>query len=255
MLHLIHLPLDLDELHHQAARRGWMTDRGLDEGHALHHFLTECFGQRAVQPFRLMVAPGRRTAALYAYALGAPETLMDTAAAAAPPELGGVFDLPGLRAKLMPAFRSGQKLGFDLLVRPVVRLASDLPMPPSAGQPRHRKGDETDAFLAHVIRAAPEGGAESQPARREAIYLEWLARRLRGSELDPGVSHLARFARRAARRGGRTVEGPDAVIHGTLSVADPDAFAAMLARGIGRHCAYGYGMMLLRPPSAPPMPC
>lgn len=253
MLHLIHLPVDLNELHHQAARRGWMTDHGLDEGHALHHFLTECFGQRAIQPFRLMVAPGKRAAALYAYAIAASERLMGTAAAVAPPELAGVFDLPGLRGKPMPGFRTGQKLGFDLLVRPVVRLASDLPVPRSVARPAHRKGDETDAFLAHVVRAAPEG--EAEPTRRETIYLDWLGSRLRGSDLEPGASHLARFARRAVHRGGRTLEGPDAVIHGTLTVSDPNAFTAMLARGVGRHCAYGYGMMLLRPPSARPMSC
>lgn len=251
MLHLIHLPLDLTELHHQAARRGWMTVRGLDEGHALHHFLTECFGQRTMQPFRLMVAPGKRAAALYAYTTAAPEVLMDTAAAAAPPELTGVLDLQRLRAKPMPGFRAGQKIGFDLLVRPVVRLASDLPVS-GPGHAGHSKGDETDAFLAHVIRTAPAGNAE---AVRETIYLDWLAGRLRGSHLDAGVTRLARFARRSVRRGGRPVEGPDAVFHGALTVSDPGAFAGMLARGVGRHCAFGYGMMLLRPASAPPMPC
>ena len=255
MLHLIHLPLDLNELHHQAARRGWMTERGLDEGHALHHFLTECFGQRAMQPFRLMVAPGKRAAALYAYTPTAPETLTETAAGAAPPELAGVFDLPGFRARPMPDFRTGQKLGFDLLVRPVVRLASDLPVPRSLAQPAHRKGDETDAFVAHVVRAAPEGESDGEPTRRETIYLDWLGSRLRGSDLDLRVTRLARFARRSVRRGGRPVEGPDAVLHGTLTVSDPEAFKAMLARGVGRHCAYGYGMMLLRPPSARPMSC
>ena len=41
---------------------------------------------------------------------------------------------------------------------------------------------------------------------------------------------------------------PDATIHGTLRVSDPDRFAEALRRGVGRHRTYGYGMVLLRPP-------
>ena len=39
------------------------------------------------------------------------------------------------------------------------------------------------------------------------------------------------------------------MVHGALTVIDPDAFAALLARGVGRHRAYG--MILLRPPNRP----
>ena len=46
------------------------------------------------------------------------------------------------------------------------------------------------------------------------------------------------------------LEGPDATVHGTMTVTDPTAFARLLAHGVGRHRAYGYGMLLLRPPGA-----
>ncbi|GHE81823.1 hypothetical protein GCM10019059_44550 [Camelimonas fluminis] len=49
-------------------------------------------------------------------------------------------------------------------------------------------------------------------------------------------------------RKGRRIEGPDATFHGSLVVTDPEAFTILLARGVGRHRAYGYGMLLLRPP-------
>jgi CRISPR system Cascade subunit CasE len=49
----------------------------------------------------------------------------------------------------------------------------------------------------------------------------------------------------------RYCEGPDAVMRGNLIVSDPAAFAQLLARGIGRHRAYGFGMLLLRPPGEP----
>ena len=36
-------------------------------------------------------------------------------------------------------------------------------------------------------------------------------------------------------------------MRGILAITDPTAFADLLARGVGRHRAYGYGMLLLRP--------
>ena len=35
---------------------------------------------------------------------------------------------------------------------------------------------------------------------------------------------------------------------GTLTVTDPQAFAALLSGGVGRHAAFGFGMLLLSPP-------
>ena len=40
------------------------------------------------------------------------------------------------------------------------------------------------------------------------------------------------------------MEGPDATVHGTLTIGDPDTVAALLARGLGRHRAYGYGILM-----------
>ncbi len=40
---------------------------------------------------------------------------------------------------------------------------------------------------------------------------------------------------------------PEAEFEGTLEVLDGTAFHAVLARGIGRHRAFGYGMLLVRP--------
>jgi hypothetical protein len=42
-------------------------------------------------------------------------------------------------------------------------------------------------------------------------------------------------------------EGPDAILRGEFVVKDPASFAAVLTNGVGRHRAYGYGMLLLRP--------
>jgi CRISPR system Cascade subunit CasE len=37
------------------------------------------------------------------------------------------------------------------------------------------------------------------------------------------------------------------VFDGALEVTEPGTFASSLTRGIGRHRAFGFGMLLLRP--------
>ncbi len=239
-LHLLELPLSLKALHYWAGVRGL----GSDEGAALHHLLGETFGPAALQPFRLMVAPRARSGTLYAYADTDAETLRGHARASLTPAQAAVIDLDQLRSLPRPAsaWAAGQRLGFDLRLRPVVRLASGLTGTDENGaNVSLRKGAEVDAFLVAVLR--------NRPTTRECAYLDWLAARLApAAVLDPAASHLASFQRTRVTRNRRRIEGPDAVVHGTLTIADPAAFAALLARGVGRHRGYGYGMLLLRPP-------
>ena len=90
--------------------------------------------------------------------------------------------------------------------------------------------------------------------RRDAVYGAWLAERLEegGARLSSPARldafRRTRVARKDADRRLRWVEGPDAVLSGELEIVGPDRFAALLARGVGRHRAFGFGMLLLRPP-------
>ena len=45
------------------------------------------------------------------------------------------------------------------------------------------------------------------------------------------------------------MERPEVYLDGTLEITDSEAFNAMIARGLGRHRAFGFGMLLLRPPT------
>lgn len=241
-LHLVELPLALRELHLWAGPRG--LGSGFDEGLALHHLLGEAFGPAALQPFRLMVAPRARDGTLYAYARQDADSLRALAEPVLGPALAEVIRLDRLRSLPRPAtlWTAGQRLGFDLRLRPVVRLASELAGTTETGAPvRFAKGAEVDAFLAAALRGTP--------APRETVYRDWLAERLAPAAiLDPETTRLASFRRAPVQRGGRRLDGPEATVHGTLTVTDPTAFALLLERGVGRHRAYGYGMLLLRPP-------
>lgn len=249
-LWMLRLPVDPNSLARYAAERGWMLRRGYDEGRALHHLLTETFGKTATaksafQPFRLLT--GKRGSSLYGYSTVPPETLRDTANAIAPPEALALLPLSRLDAKPMPeAWREGQLLGFDLRARPVVRLNSTVAAQTDPLGKGFRKGAEIDAYAAAQLR----GGA---PGTRDQIYLDWLAARIEpAAELVIESSQLHRFQRSQTLRRNLS-EGPDAIIHGTLRITDTNAFGDLLARGVGRHCAYGFGMLLLRAAQSPPM--
>ena len=248
--HLVRAPVDTGRLAQWAGERGWAGSKGAvyDEGRALHHLVTEVWGPGVLPCFRLLVPPRRRAGNVYAYSAMDAETLRAAAHVQALPEHLNVLRLDGLETKPMPAdWRAGQRVGFDLRVRPIRRLRVDL------NGPREpvRAGSEVDAFLVEALRRHPEAadGMRSEGRTRQVVYLDWLAERLTpAATLDRPATRLVRFRRRRVAREEHDSEGPDATVHGVLVVADPTAFSALLMSGVGRHRAYGYGMLLLRPP-------
>jgi len=244
-LNLVGLPVDLAALHRLAERRELVRHGILDEGLILHHLMGETFGPGAAQPFRMLPARGGRTGTLYAYTPHDPADLKDMAAIVATPEAQTVLRLPEIQSRPLPdqLFSEGRTLGFDILFRPVVRA--------HAGAGSRYAGAERDAFQAKAERAFPErrGEMAREGDSRETVYIDWLQDRLGdAAEILRDQTRLAYFQRRRVLRGGRVIEGPDAVFHGTLRVGDEARFRDCLAKGVGRHRAYGYGMLLLRPP-------
>ena len=252
-LHLVRVPVGVSALARWAGERGWVPGRraAFDEGRALHHLLNEMFGPGALRPFRLLVPPRRVEGNLYGYSARDAGALGAEARNHALPDHLDVLSPDRLQSKPVPgSWRAGQRLGFDLRARPVRRVAKPLGEPPN----EIGKGREIDAFLLEALRDRPRvrDGMEREGRSREAVYLDWLEHRLApAAELDRAASRLARFRRARVARGKGGPEGPDATVHGALTVTDPAAFSRLLAKGVGRHCAYGYGMLLLRPPNRP----
>ena len=250
---MVQAPLDMRAFNRWAAERGLVRGGTFDEGFALHVLLSSTFGKGVLQPFRLFAPPRRAAASLYADSDRDESVLAGTADAVATPDCLNVLDVRHLRTKpLPPTFPSGQRLGFDIRVRPVRRLHADA---------RHangnvlRKGAEVDVFVTQSRQdppGTPGAGGERSAARRQVAYVQWLAERIDGAAtLQEAECRLASFRRtRVVRGDGRGPGGPDATLHGQLTVTDPERFARCLRQGVGRHKAYGYGMLLLRPPPA-----
>lgn len=250
-LYFLRLPVRLDRLHKLAADRHWLARNSLecDEGLALHHALTEVFGPGAVKPFRLMVPPRKPNGFIYGYCRQTPDELR-AATNICPPEYDGLFDFGQLQSKPMStSFPADRKLGFDIRIRPVRRVRKS-----GDGTP----GGETDAFLYEARHDFPdalpgsEQSMEKAERTREAVYSDWLNERLNGAaEIIPDKpAKLVHFRRTIAVRDGTSIEGPDAILQGNLTVKNTAEFAKLVTDGVGRHKAYGYGMLLLRPPGA-----
>ncbi|HMO31126.1 type I-E CRISPR-associated protein Cas6/Cse3/CasE [Enterovirga sp.] len=266
-LTLVQMRPALGPLLRWAERRKVVAPQGADDlGYALHAILKAAFGEDSPQPFVLLDPPRRRerpgadaSPQILGYTRGDPPALR-LAASLAEPEVSEALGLDGLAAKTMPdRFPAGTRLAFRARIRPMVR--------------RDRDGDRTksrehDAYLAAVESYPVENGIGTAPFGRGEVYRDWLARQFLagGAEHDPGRDRfdlesfrLTRALRRGRDRDLRQIPSssekmrgmaghPDATVTGTLTVRDPDAFAAFLARGVGRHRAFGFGMLLLRPP-------
>ena len=223
----------------------WMGTRRLqDPDHGMHCLLTECFGRElAPRPFRAIFPRGGSHGCLYGYGTVDAEELRAAADLYADPLQSRIIPPHSIDSKNMPVeWTAGKRLGFEIRVRPIVR---------RTGKAECRPGREWDAFQLEAIQY-PKG---DMPRSREEVYADWLRRQFEtrcGAALES--AHLVSFQRtRATRRlrGGYS-EGPDALMRGVLEITDGPAFGELLAGGMGRHRAYGYGMLLLRPAGRQP---
>ena len=246
-VHLIRARLSTNDLTRWAGERGWTAGGryggSFDQGRALHHLVDEMFGPGALRPFRLLVPPHQTKGNLYAYCALDAQGLRETADVQAKPDHLLVLPLDRVDSKAMPEnWKKGQRVGFNLRTRPVRRIAH--PIETHSGT--IAAGSELDSFVLEAIRHHPSvpDGMRKAERTREAVYLDWLSDRLGDvAELDQDASRMAQFHRTLVSRGTAGVEGPDAVIHGTLTILNGEGFAKLLANGIGRHRAYGYGML------------
>lgn len=242
-LNLMHMQPDPQRLAAWAARHRLLNSSG-DMGYAFHGLLRAVFGERAPRSYRYLDADQ----GLLAYTdIDFDE--LHRMAALAPPDaaaalgLGATQSHGGLNVREFPTtWPSGKVLSFGCRVRPVIR--------------EGKTGHERDAFLAAIEKADGTG------LERLEVYAGWLGEqfgRHNGAEIvDVGMSSFRLFdvMRKTQKSGGgasdevrkaRAVGGPEAVLAGQLRVADTAGFAALLARGVGRHRAFGFGMLLLKP--------
>jgi CRISPR system Cascade subunit CasE len=246
-LSLVRLKPDLAALAAWAVPRGYMGGRrdGVDDpGYALHAALKAALGAAAPRPF--LLRDRERTPELLGYVVAEPAAVEEAAAVAA--ALGTVpapvLNLAEIEARAMPLrWTEGRHWSFETRIRPVVRSRS-------GGR------DSPAAEIDVAFWRARQADAAAAPSREDA-YRAWFADRLavRGAARLIAVEVTAMRSSFVLRRpvidGERRAQrlpGPDVALKGEIAVGDPAAFAALVAGGVGRHRAFGFGCLLLAPP-------
>lgn len=240
-LYMIELNFNMEKLIGFAQKNGVNDRRDEDFGYCAHAWLFAAFEKLAPKPYRLFDNGGRRNggaARMFAYTSTPPGDLKDHARTYAAPSTISVVDINDLdNAKKMPGqWRKGQRIGFETIVLPVTR----------------KDHIEQDVFL----RRLEADNDDDNPVTREKAYVRWLEKQLLGAAKLENAKlesfRLTNLLRRSRANGSKksnlfSMRRPQALIKGELTVLDGELFSKLLARGIGRHRAFGYGMLLLKP--------
>jgi CRISPR system Cascade subunit CasE len=247
-LHLVRLVLDRRAVARVASRR--RHGQELDDGYFLHAGLAQLFATSsdpAEVPLHNFALDDLRAASV-----GDPTALFVLAYADRDEQALRAMMNPahGLlrecQSRRLPAFESGQRLGFRTRVCPVTRTRTPGERPLGVDHRGKAKCRELDAFVHATL-----GVSSDVKVDREGVYTAWLQAQLtREGQCRLDEARLTAFRREGMhRRGGSRIERPNAVMEGTLTVTEPVGFSSLLARGVGRHRAFGFGMLLLRPPA------
>ena len=228
MTHLVDIRIDTRNMF------AWARSIGIgsaDLGYLVHSLVCAAYGNLRLQPFRH--TEEGRTVRVLGYSAVPADVMRTERRAVAEPAVDCCF-LSEMSKEMPDSWQVGSRYSFSVRVAPIVQY----------------EGKQLDASF-----RAPEGSA------REDVYLSWLERRMESGATIVQATMDSFSLERVARRGdapdgtsrrklGKAFTIPSVVVSGTLEVLDGDGFAYLIARGIGRHAAFGYGALMLRPSKA-----
>jgi CRISPR system Cascade subunit CasE len=243
-LNMVRLVVDQRKLYGFAKSRNIPLSAS-DAGYTLHCLFTEIFGpEHSPKPFASQKAIGPLLPVL-AYTHFTKEELEKQAQTFSKPEKYALIDWDGLAVKPMPSnWKPQSTFAFEVRVCPVERKSN-------AGQFNRQKGAEMDVYLCHVWK-------NGKDLDRGTVYERWASEQI--EKAQPGQHPAAKvleiktrgfrrvkFVRRDRERSAIVKERPEAFLTGVLEIIDPPAFIDLIKRGLGRHRAFGFGMLLLKP--------
>jgi CRISPR system Cascade subunit CasE len=234
-LYLVSLPVDRVKLAGFAAKRGTIPPSG-DLGYALHQALNETFGEGAPQPFHYS---NGFDGPLVAYSQHGEAKLRELSAwqrkeVAAWALASEALGFASMRVWALPEnWPAGTHYRFSVRTRPVCRVAHNL----ERNLPR-----ECDVFM----RAVATKGDGARWLDKHDVYDAWFREQIPEAAATLKSVRISRLGKtQVYRKGAPNLAGPDVTFSGVLQAGDPALFQDCLRRGVGRHRAFGFGMILL----------
>lgn len=227
--YLLRIPILASRLLQFAYDNG-ITQEDETLGYTLHAWFTALFGQNAPKPFRYIEHRNE----VLGYTVLPATSLSEYAQAFASPLAWAALDPESVVSKPMPnSWRHGQQIRMEVLTCPVSR----------------KDEQEKDVYLRMLDKIG-----DQSPSRTE-VYRDWFLRQWDGvvkfSRIDlVGMNSRSRLLRRSRNGNNRLlfVERPQALFTADAIIENGERFAEQISRGIGRHRAFGFGMVLLVPP-------
>ena len=217
---------------HRRSMAIWSASRNhADSDRAFHSLVYNAFGkERAPRAFVAIANPKgpRDHAQFLAYTASPAEEMRQLALENQSPDTAHILDPESFRSRPVPDnWQPGTTLRFQVRVSPTYR--------------PHLTGVDRDLIF-------KEGAGPT----REHTYYDWLSRLMAdraGAQAPVSSMNMKHYRSRRVRRTPTTpvMTLPDATITGACTIEDPEFWVRALTIGIGRHRAYGYGMLLLSP--------
>ena len=238
-VHLLRLGVARRELLLFGRNASILGNSDSDFGYLLHSWLKAVFGPHAPKPFYFDETRG----ILYGYTAAPADELLEHAQAFADPLAYRVLAQGDVATKPMPTnWHVGKLLRLHVRACPASR----------------KEAKEKDVFLRAIDRWIAAGGSASEKPTRGDVYLDWFRRQVADQGIELLHVELQGLRARVAllrkgtvngKRYPREVERPEAHYSALVRIADGERFALLLRRGIGRHRAFGYGMVRVLPAS------
>ena len=239
---MIRIPVDSVMLHHWSQQRGFN-----DIDHATHCMLTETFKEMAPRPFRMFLPTKTKRAQMLGYTTHSAADLKEAAKLNATQIVQRTMDIENIQHKPVPTdWQEGEIINFQVRLCPSRRALKhnvDYSQLANTANPPN----EQDAYLNHLAICREN---DLTPKGRQEVYVEWLNERITkhsGGHLQVGTCQLLSYNKLQAQR---RLNGPvyylaETTIAGSIAVTDPEEFQKLIANGVGRHKAYGFGMVLI----------
>lgn len=239
-LFMVQMQFDARKIMIQASESG-LFKANVDEGYYIHQQILEMFGKNVFSTFCII---GQKAGWInvLAYSSQSAKDLQELAKEHSSPLRYASCNWEMFSSKPMPQYwPTGKKYHFEVKTCPVVRIGK------SSG--KFKKGAEVDVFLNAL------NSEDSLKQSREQVYKKWgLEQFARSTAAKVESIRLEGFKRtkflRRSQGGNRIakiIERPEAYLKGEILIQDGEKFNDLMAKGIGRHRSFGFGMLLLKP--------